>query len=694
MILDRFGQEIKPKIPVLEKNEIATIRKDIDIFVGWINRLENPDPVLRSEAAGKGIRLYDEVDRDAHAGSCLQTRYLSVVGKEWSIVPAESPSKTGRPSSMSKEKVVADFVSNVLENCNFDQARQEILQAILYGFYIVEVLWEKKRGAIVIKKLIGKHPRRFSFTADRELRLLTLQNMIEGDALPERKFIVFQFGDSDNPYGKGIGRKLWWPVWFKKHGIKFWMVFLEKFGMPTVKGKYPPGTLKDQQDKLLEVINAIQTDAGVIVPDSMDIEFIEASRAGTVHYADLCAYMDRQISKAVLGQTATTEGTPGKLGNEKAQGDVRQEITEADADLLDSALNETLIRWIVDFNFPGVVDYPKIVTFAAQKPELTARRDIDKTLAVDIGVPIGNSYFYKTYDIPEPEEGETLVKPAPKTSPFGPSGAPLFAEGDPDWVQTYMDRLAPSLQSTRLAALNDIEDWLRTLPTPPAQNEFIAQVERITGAAFAAVDRKAVADTISEIYRTFRSAEGISAMTGPDIRAINFLAKVDNFYISSFIQNPDAQATVQNFLQERYLEQGAGLFGRGSAEDIQAFRDLYGQTLSDLTDWQVRRIADTSVQRSRNWGSIAQMNEAGIQEIEIYEPTVECDFCRRMNGQVISVPTAYGKMMDQAGMSASQYEADLRAIAPTLDNVGQMVQQGLLPPYHPHCHGIVIRRTR
>jgi len=37
-------------------DEVATIRKDIDTFSGWLLRLENPDPVLRSEAAGKGLK--------------------------------------------------------------------------------------------------------------------------------------------------------------------------------------------------------------------------------------------------------------------------------------------------------------------------------------------------------------------------------------------------------------------------------------------------------------------------------------------------------------------------------------------------------------------------------------------------------------------------------------------------------------
>jgi phage gp29-like protein len=424
--------------PQVTTDEVATIAKDIDIFAGWLKRLENPDPVLRTEAAGKGLKLYDEVDRDAHAGSVLQQRCLAVVGKEWEIIPAKSATlkgtsrKSGRPAANSQEQVVADFVSEVLENCNFDQARQEILRAILYGYYAVEALWQatadtlKGTSGITIKKLIAKHPRRFIFTPERELRLLTLQNMIEGEQLPDRKFIVFTYGDSDNPYGRGLGQKLWWPVWFKKNGVKFWLVFLEKFGMPTVKGKYPPGTDPTQQQALMDAIEAIQSDTGIKIPDSMDIEFLEASRAGTVTHEQLCDYMDRQISKAVLGQTLTTEiKGEGSYAASQTHNDVRQEIIEADADLLDSCLNETLIRWIVDYNFPGVAIYPKIKTYTAAKPDLTAQSQIDKTLVVDIGLPVGKSYFYETYGIPEPAEGEELVSPAPKAQPFG---MPQFAE--------------------------------------------------------------------------------------------------------------------------------------------------------------------------------------------------------------------------------------------------------------------------
>lgn len=402
-------QQKKAGRPVTD--EIAAASKDIDIFAGWINRLENPDRTLRTEAQGKGLKLYDEVDRDPHAGAVLQTRYLSVIGKEWEVLPGEEPSAKGRPATVTRAQKIADFVREVLLDTNFDQSRQELLQGILYGFYVAEVIWQVKDNAVLPRTMLAKHPRRFSFTMDRELRLLTRSNMVEGEPVPDRKFICFTYGSSDNPYGRGLGQKLWWPVWFKKNGIKFWLIFLEKYGMPTAVGKYPSGTPPEQQQELLDAIEAIQNETGIKIPEGMAIDLLEATRQGKVTYETLCEYMDKQVSKAVLGQTATTEGTPGKLGNEEAQGEVRQDILKADADLLCECLNDTLIKWIVDYNFPGVTDYPKLWIRTEAEKDLKALAERDKTLTKDIGVPVGKRYFYETYAIPEPEEEEELVSP-------------------------------------------------------------------------------------------------------------------------------------------------------------------------------------------------------------------------------------------------------------------------------------------
>ena len=380
-----------------------------DIFSGWLNHLVNPDALLRDK--GKSLALYDDVNKDAHASAVLQSRYLAVVSKKWTIEPADETDKA---------KEIAKFVEDVLRNTNFMQARQELLEAILYGFYVVEIIWKIDGNKVTVDKLRAKHPVRFTFTKEREMRLLTFQAPYEGIKLPERKFIRFTYGSSNNPYGKGLGQKLWWPVWFKKNGLKFWLTFLEKYGAPTAVGKYPPGTDTETQNKLLDALDAIQTETGIKIPDTMVIELLEAKRQGVATYEELCNYLDRQITKAVLGQTATTEGTAGKLGNEKAQNETRQDIVEADTALLDECLNKSLIPWVVDYNFPEPL-YPRIKTHAERGEDLKARAERDKILVADIGVPVANEYFYEAYNLPRPKEGESQPTPRQK---------PMFSEID------------------------------------------------------------------------------------------------------------------------------------------------------------------------------------------------------------------------------------------------------------------------
>ena len=472
------------KKPIVD--EIATTKADIDIFAGWLNRLENPDPTLRTESRGKGLKLYDEVDRDPHAGSVLQTRYLSVAGKEYEILASDDSDRA---------KEIADFVQTALKKSNFTQACQELLQAILYGYFVGEIMWAVRDGSVVPKKIMGKHPRRFSFTMDRELRLLTPRNMVEGEPVPDRKFIVFSYGSTDNPYGKGLGQKLWWPVWFKKNGIKFWLIFLEKFGMPTAVGKYPAGTSKEQQTALLDAIDAIQTETGVKIPDSMAIELLEAARTGKVTYETICEYMDRQMSKAVLGQTASTEGTPGKLGNEDSQEAVRQDILKADADLLCETLNETLIPWLVDYNFPGVNDYPGIWIRTEQESDLKPLADRDKILVNDIGVPVGKKYFYDTYGIPEPEEGEEVVEPQ-----------------GPDKAKVYEYHLKYALVKK-----NEVRARLGLEPIPDG-DQLVEPILTGPGGEFAEAGRFSPAQNAIEglVDRSMRRAKGaISDMAEP-----------------------------------------------------------------------------------------------------------------------------------------------------------------------------------
>lgn len=408
-----------PKTPKVITDEIATAEKDI--FQDYIGRtLNNPDKVLKSEAGGKGIELYEDLLRDSKVGSTLQSRRLAVTGKEWRVDPA---------SDKRQDVKVADYVTQVLKAINLDAYRRASLSGLVLGFKASEIMWDYSEGDIFISKIIPKASRRFVFDLNNKPRLLTIADMVQGEELPERKFQLFvNPSDNGSPYGDGLGRMLYWPVWFKKNAIKFWMVFADKFGSPTGVGKYPPGTPKEQQQILLEAVEAIQQESAITIPNTLAIEFLEAARQGSVNtYETLCHFMDSQIAMVMLGHTGSSESTPGKLGSEDMAKEVREDYVKADADLLCEAENNQMVRWIADYNFPNIGrnGYPKVWIRTEPEEDLRPLAERDKIILVDMGMGkrVPETYISETYGIPLAKEGEATIDVQETQTAITPQGS-------------------------------------------------------------------------------------------------------------------------------------------------------------------------------------------------------------------------------------------------------------------------------
>lgn len=399
-----------------ELREIASIERDwTKRFFGQV--LQNDDDTLLTRGGGKGLKIYDELERDAHAYAELQKRKLAVVARPWDVMPA---------SEDAADVEVSDMVREGLKRIQFDRICMELLDATLKGFAVGEVMWDLyesgEHGLLAAPAdVIARLQTRFTFGRVRDtqkghpLRLLTQASMIEGEELPDRKFLVHRFGGKDgSPYGLGLGNRLFWPVFFKRQDIGFWLVFADKFGSPTAVGKYPKGALPDEQKKLLAMLRRIANDVGIIVPEGTVVELLEAARAGSIDtYEKLARYMDEQISKAVLGGTMTSTAQAAGMGSGQAEvhDDVRIEIARADADLLSDTLNATLVRWIVEYNRPGAA-VPKVWRNFDEQEDLDSRAERDSKI-YQLGYEPDEQYIEETY-------GRGWKKrAAPPPSPFG-----------------------------------------------------------------------------------------------------------------------------------------------------------------------------------------------------------------------------------------------------------------------------------
>lgn len=412
------------------KGEIASIDRsitDLLFYGGGQKILINGDDVLRSRGRGKGVAIYADLERDAHVASVIGKRKRAVTEREWGVNPASEDAQDAR---------CAELVKNALTRLRFDKLTKSLLDAVLKGYSVAELMWEVVDGQsigmdsgqwLVPRKFKKRNQRRFVFDIDGRPRLLTKEKAIEGEELPDRKFIVHTYSEDEEatPYGRGIGHAIFWPVFFKRQNISFWLVFNDKFGSPTAQGTYPPGTLDTEQKKLLHTLRRISQDAAIVVPEGFEVTLLEAAKSAAGDgYERMCHYMDAEISKAVLGETQTT--TVGNSGGNRALGDVhnevRLELAKDDADDLSYTLNETIVKWITELNFPGRT--PPTVWRNFDEPEdLDTIAERDKKLR-ELGWERDEESFTETYGT-----GYVKVASAPPAEPgTARPGDPEFAE--------------------------------------------------------------------------------------------------------------------------------------------------------------------------------------------------------------------------------------------------------------------------
>jgi phage gp29-like protein len=403
-----------------DMREVATTRDGRDITRGYVDPMmimQPSDSVLRLRGNGD-YTIYQEVLRDDQVAACFHQRRLAVIGKEWDI----DPGGTSRA-----DKKAADHLREVIAEVGWDRITDRMLFGVYYGYAAAEVMWARDGAMITVDAIKVRDRRRFGWDGEGRLRLKTSDNPL-GELLPDRKFWTFATGSDhdDEPYGLGLAHWLYWPVFFKRAGMRYWMTFLERFGQPTTVGKHPVGATPGERQKLLEALEAVNTDSGIAIPQGMEIEFLEAARSGTADYKELYEHMDNAIAKVTLGQVASTQGTPGKLGNDDLQGDVRTDLIKADADLVCESFNRSVVRWLTEYNYPGA-NPPRVYRMVMPEEDLTARAERDAKIK-DLGYKPTLAYVNDTYGdgweaaTPEPTIPGAQLPPAP------PGAAASFAE--------------------------------------------------------------------------------------------------------------------------------------------------------------------------------------------------------------------------------------------------------------------------
>ena len=431
--------------------EIAT-RKHALNFYSLANILPDPDIVLRKQ--GKDVRVYKELLCDPHVFACVQSRKSGVLSLEWEI-----------NRGLDKDEK-AEAIENLLKQLDIHKLISDILDATQFGFQPLEIIWKRdKSGYILPEKIVAKPPEWFCFDDNNTLKFRTKENYY-GEELPNKKFLLAQNNPSyNNPYGERTLSRVFWPVTFKKGGLKFWVIFTEKYGMPHLIGKHPRGATKEETNTLADMLEEMVQDAIAVIPDDSSVEIQEANKSSSAAiYEQLIDKMNAEISKAILGQTLTTEiGSTGSYAASNTHFAIRQDIIDADKKLVEQTINQ-LIQWIYEINFSNA----EIPVF-----ELYQEEDVDLALAqrdkilFDSGVKFTKEYFIKTYGFDEEDieiKEDVLPTATPNFSEF--KEEPQIVQGQKQiedlfkfLSETELSKQAQNMLSPLISLLENCEDY-------------------------------------------------------------------------------------------------------------------------------------------------------------------------------------------------------------------------------------------
>ncbi|MEW6359636.1 MAG: DUF935 family protein [Planctomycetota bacterium] len=382
-----------------------------DLYRHWLGDLKtNPDPILREKAGAKGIAFYEHMLRtDSKLFSLVQTRANALLGRPREIVAASDGDMDGW---------IRDFVQDVIGGMeNFEQDLRELCDAIPKGFAVSEIMWKLDgKGRVVVDRLLSRDQKSFGFHRDTNELLLRTADCPAGRPVPPRKFLVHSFNPKhENPYGSAVLSYCYWAYFFKKHSVKWWSIFNEKFGQPTVIAKYQRGLPAEDQATLRDIIERIKVETGVTLPDDIAIDLLEAHAGGGAQtHKEFIDLMDRWEAQAVLGGTLTSDaGERGARSLGEVHEGVRAEYVRGDAESLMGVVNHQLIRWLVDWNYarPGRTRrYPRLVIDTSPPDDLRQRAEVYRIVVREMGLPVAKRHLYDAFNIPAPAEGEELLR--------------------------------------------------------------------------------------------------------------------------------------------------------------------------------------------------------------------------------------------------------------------------------------------
>jgi len=396
---------------------VRTVREDIDrdyVSIGLTPaKLTTLLKAFDSGDLSCGLHLAEQIEeKDLHVYAVANTRRLAVTGLPWEVVSAADVDKTADRGQA--DQAAAYCRDRLRRISTFDGALRHLALAVGRNISVAELVWERGELADVVPV---PHSRlTFDTQGDAPaLRILTAEERTRGVAMEPAKWIVHTpYSLAGAPMYGGLFRATAAAYLAKAFSIKDWLIFIELFGMPVRIARYEPTATPQEKAELLEMLQSLGADAAGVFSKAVELDIVESVKQSAPPYEAAANFFNRELSKAWLGQTLTTEATEvGARSLGVVHDHVRKDLRSADLADEAATIRRDLLAPMTRFQFGNDTPVPYFRR-RLEVPRDPVELSDSVRAAVDMGVKVSRTWFAKQLGVVTSEDpARALSRPAP-----------------------------------------------------------------------------------------------------------------------------------------------------------------------------------------------------------------------------------------------------------------------------------------
>lgn len=495
-LIDQFGVPIK-------RSFLATMREQIsgtDLQQGRPPFAGHLAGRMRPELLGAIIRAAD--DGNSYEWRILEEEieelfphYYAVLSKRRRQV-CQLPITVRPASDDTFAQSHAEFVTDWLETGVLADALFDITDAIGKGLSVCEIIWQTDPGCVRPSKLLWRTPRFFEISWE-DGETVWLRDAEGFSDLAPHKFLQHKHpSKSGLNIRSGLTRAVAFLWMYSVFTLRDWAIFTQSYGLPVRVGRYGPEASQSDRNVLWKAVSNIAGDVAAIIPKSMEMEFVKNPdmKAGAELYEKRLDWLNREVSKLVLGSTAGTEAISGGHAVGRQHREVEKDVERFDAGLLATTITRQIIPQMISFTFGPQKFYP-ILTIG--QPDQVPLQEFFPGVAamIDRGMTVRTREVRERFGLTQPEPGDELM--STKTD-IGAGEKPLRAlpeDGDAD-----MNTRGRLLRTVLAAAQPDMIDRLSDRVAQEAAGALAGLTDRVRREFERAHDLPDLAERLSHLH--------------------------------------------------------------------------------------------------------------------------------------------------------------------------------------------------